>query len=152
MGVDEIYNAIWVNDRLLTGGQPTEVQLRAASADGFTRIINLAPIEPGRSLPDEAGLVRSLNMGYVHIPVIWADPKPGDFEAFEQAMSQSPDTKTLLHCVANFRVTAFYSLYAQKHLGWSEEQANAFRARIWHGSNNPAWEAFIAKIESTFAR
>ncbi len=152
MSVDEIYNAIQVNERLLTGGQPTEDQLREAATAGFVRVINLAPIEPGRSLPDEAGLVRSLNMNYINIPVIWTDPKPSDFEAFEQVMSQAPDTKTLLHCVANFRVTAFYSLYAQKHLGWSEEQANALRARIWHGSNNPIWEAFIAKTKSTFAR
>ena len=58
MSLDEIYNAIRVNDQLLTGGQPTEDQLRAASADGFTRVINLATSEPGHSLPDEAELVR----------------------------------------------------------------------------------------------
>ncbi len=152
MGVDEIYNAIRVNERLLTAGQPTEDQLRALAADGFTRVINLAPFEPGHSLPDEAGLVRSLNMDYVNIPVIWTDPKPSDFEAFEQALSQTPPPKTLLHCVANFRVTAFYSLYAQKHLGWSEAQADAFRARIWQGSSYPIWEAFITDMKASFAR
>lgn len=152
MSVDEIYNAIQVNEQLVTSGQPTEDQLRAAAADGFARIINLAPFEPGRSLPDEAGLVRSLNMTYVHIPVVWTDPKQGDFEVFEQVMSQLPNSKTLLHCVANFRVTAFYSLYAQKHLGWSEEQADTFRAGIWQGSNNPIWNDFISNIKSTFIR
>lgn len=151
MSVDEIYNAIQVNEHLLTSGQPTEDQLKAASDNGFARVINLAPLD-GRSLPDEAGLVRSLNMNYVHIPVIWTDPKPSDFEAFEQAMSQQPDAKTLVHCVANFRVTAFYSLYAQKHLGWSEEQADTFRARIWQGSNYPIWEDFIANMKATFNR
>jgi protein tyrosine phosphatase (PTP) superfamily phosphohydrolase (DUF442 family) len=152
MPVDEIYNAIRVNEHLLTGGQPTEDQLRAASADGFTRVINLAPFEPGRSLPDEARLVRSLDMIYINIPVIWTEPKPGDFEAFEQAMSQNPGAKTLVHCVANYRVTAFYSLYAQKHLGWSEAQADAFRARIWQGSHNPVWQNFITEVKSTFVR
>ena len=152
MSVAEIYNAIRVNDQLLTSGQPTEDQLRAASADGFTRVINLAPFEPARSLPDEAGLVQSLGMTYTNIPVIWTAPQLSDFEIFEQAMSQQPDTKTLVHCVANFRVTAFYSLYAQKHLGWSEAQADAFRARIWQGSHNPIWNEFIASVKSTFAR
>ena|SRR5579871_3210366 len=150
MNVAEIYNAIPVNDQLLTSGQPTEDQLKAASADGFARVINLAPFEPGRSLPDEAGLVRSLHMTYIHIPVVWAEPKQSDFERFEQAMSQA-DSKTLVHCVANFRVTAFYSLYAQKHLGWSEEQADTFRAQIWQGSNNPVWNDFIDKIKATFS-
>ena len=150
MSVDEIYNAIQVNEHLLTGGQPTEDQLKAASTGGFTCVINLAPLEPGRALADEAGLIRSLNMNYIHIPVIWTDPRQSDFEAFEQAMSQLPDARTLVHCFANFRVTAFYALYAQKHLGWSEEQAEAFRARIWHGSNYPIWEDFISRIRATF--
>jgi protein tyrosine phosphatase (PTP) superfamily phosphohydrolase (DUF442 family) len=150
MGVDEIYNAIQVSDQLLTGGQPTEDQLRAVATDGFACIINLAPFEPGRSLPDEAGLIRSLNMTYINIPVIWSAPERSDFEAFEQAMSQYGDSKTLVHCMANFRVTAFYALYAQKHLGWSEEQADAFRAKIWQNSHNPVWEDFIDDIKSSF--
>ena len=150
MSVEEIYNAIQVNEQLVTSGQPTEDQLRAASADGFTRVINLAPFEPGHSLPDEAGLVRSLNMTYVNIPVVWTAPKQSDFEAFEQVMNQS-DSKTLVHCVANFRVTAFYSLYAQKHLGWSEAQADSFRAKIWQDSNYPIWNDFIANVKSTFS-
>ena len=150
MSVEEIYNAIPVNEQLLTSGQPTEDQLRAASADGFTRVINLAPFEPGHSLPDEAGLVRSLNMTYVNIPVVWTAPKQSDFELFEQVMNQA-DSKTLVHCVANFRVTAFYSLYAEKHLGWSEAQADTFRAKIWQGRNYPIWNDFIANVKSTFS-
>ena len=151
MSVEKIYNAIRVNENLLTAGQPTEEQLRAVAAEGFARVINLAPIEPGRSLADEAGLVRSLNMDYINIPVVWSDPKSGDFEAFEQAMNQTPEAKTLVHCMANFRVTAFYSLYAQKHLGWSEAQADTFRAQIWQGSDYPTWETFIAHTKATFA-
>ena len=151
MSVEGIYNAILINENLLTAGQPTEEQLRAVAAEGFARVINLAPFDPGRSLPDEAGLVRSLNMEYINIPVIWTDPKPSDFEAFEKAMSQTLNAKTLVHCMANFRVTAFYALYAQKHLGWSGAQADTFRARIWQGSDYPIWEAFIARTKATFA-
>jgi protein tyrosine phosphatase (PTP) superfamily phosphohydrolase (DUF442 family) len=150
MSVDEIYNALRINENLLMAGQPTEEQLRAIAAEGFTRVINLAPFEPGRSLPDEAELVRALNMEYINIPVIWTDPKSGDFDAFEEVMSQAPNVKTLVHCMANFRVTAFYSLYAQKHLGWSETQADTFRAQIWHGSDYPIWEAFIARTKAAF--
>jgi protein tyrosine phosphatase (PTP) superfamily phosphohydrolase (DUF442 family) len=152
MTTDEIYNAIQVNEDLLTAGQPTEDQLRAASAEGFAAVINLAPYDPRRALPDEAGLVASLNMGYFHIPVAWQDPKASDFEAFEQVMGQLPAGKTLIHCVANFRVTAFYSLYAQKHLGWSDIQANTFRAKIWQGSDYPIWETFISDIRANWGR
>src|SRR5579862_9448853 len=152
MPIDEIYNAIRVNNQIFTGGQPTEAQLREVAAEGFATVINLAPSDSRNALPDEAGLVHELHMGYVHIPVAWEDPKPSDFESFERAMSQQTEGKTLIHCAANFRVSAFYSLYAQKHLGWSEQQAEDFRGKIWHGSDYPIWEAFIAKMRETFPK
>jgi hypothetical protein len=58
-----------------------------------------------------------------------------------------PGSRTLVHCAANFRVSAFYGLYAMKHLGWSVEQAEAFRATIWDGSDYPVWEAFISQMQ-----
>ena len=53
MSTADIYNYRQVNDRISTGGQPTEDQLRSAAAEGFTTIINLATIDPARSLPDK---------------------------------------------------------------------------------------------------
>lgn len=161
MSTQDIYNYIKVNDQMITGGQPTADQLIAAADEGVVTVINLATYSPGHSLEDEAGLVRSLGMTYVHIPVEWGRPEMADFEAFERALAEraaprSPSApgaggKTLIHCAANFRVTAFYSLYAQKHLGWSEAQADEFRARIWAGSHYPIWESFIAEMKAAIA-
>jgi uncharacterized protein (TIGR01244 family) len=147
MSSEEIYNYLKVNEETITAGQPTEAQLRAVAAEGFTTVINLAPLEPPYSLKDEAGLVHSTGMTYHHIPVEWDNPKAHDFELFEETMAQLPEGKTLIHCMANFRVTAFYSLYAQKHLGWSEARADEFRAKIWAGSNYPVWEQFITRMK-----
>jgi len=152
LSVDEIYNAREVSDHLLTGGQPTEEQLRAAAADGFDTVINLAPHGGRTALADEAGLVQEFGMTYHHLPVDFDNPTEGDFAAFEEVMTTlPPERRTLLHCAANFRVTAFYSLYAMKHLGWSLEDAAAFRAPIWDGSDYPVWAAFISQIERTIA-
>ena len=151
MSTQLIYNYRTVSDRIITGGQPTEAQLRSAAQEGFTAVINLATFEPGHSLADEAGLVRSLGMTYYPIPVDWGNPKASDFEAFERVMQQLRDGKTLIHCAANFRVTAFYSLYALKHLGWPEAQADAFRASVWQGSHYPVWEAFVADMKARIA-
>ena len=151
MSTNDIYNYIPVNDQIITGGQPTADQLRSAAAEGFVTVINLATIDSSSSLQDESGLVRSLGMNYFHIPVVWGEPKDSDFAAFEGVMAQIPAGKTLIHCAANFRVTAFYSLYAQKHLGWSAAQAEAFRAAIWQGSDYPIWEEFIAQIRAEIA-
>ena len=90
MSTEDIYNYRRVNDRISTGGQPTEDQLRSAAAEGFTTVINLATINPDRSLDDEAGLVRSLGMTYHHIPVAWENPQESDFAAFEAVMQEHP--------------------------------------------------------------
>jgi len=148
MGTQTIYNYRKVNDQLITGGQPNEEQLHSAANEGFRIVINLATIDPDYSLANEEGLVRSLGMTYYHIPVKWDNPQESDFEAFECLMKGLPEGKTLIHCAANFRVTAFYSLYAQKYLGWSEVQAEEFRASIWQGSNDLVWARFIDRMKS----
>lgn len=148
MSSQDIYNYRKVDERFITGGQPTEEQLRSVAAEGVTTVINLATINPRYSLPDEAGLVQSLGMTYHHIPVEWENPKPSDFAAFESVMNQLGEGKTLIHCAANFRVTAFYALYALKNLGWTEEQADTFRASVWQGSNYPIWENFFSDMKT----
>lgn len=148
MSTEDIYNYRKVNDQTCTGGQPSEEQLRSAAAEGFKSIINLATIEPRYSLDDEEGLVHSLGMTYHHIPVEWENPQESDFAAFEAALQESSTDKTLIHCAANFRVTAFYGLYAMKHLNWTEAQADEFRAPIWAGSDYPIWEKFIGVMKA----
>lgn len=148
MSTQEIVNYRKVDDRFITGGQPSEEQLKSAADEGVKTVINLATINPRYSLEDEEGLVRSLGMTYCHIPVDWENPHESDFEAFEAVVKQLAEEKTLIHCAANFRVTAFYSLYAMKHLGWSEAQADEFRASIWQGSNYPVWERFISRMKA----
>ena len=152
MSTEDITNYRRVNDQISTGGQPTEEQLRAAAAEGFQTVINLATINPRYSLEDEAGLVQSLGMAYYHIPVEWEQPQESDFAAFEAVMTQLPASKTLIHCAANFRVTAFYSLYAMKQLGWSKAQADEFRASIWADSDYPIWEKFIGEMQTNIKR
>ena len=145
MSTEEIFNYVKVDEHISTAGQPTEDQLRDAAAEGFTAVINLAPVNPPYTPADEAGLARELGLTYIYIPVAWNNPTDADFAAFEQAMSTTAGRRTLIHCAANFRVTAFYTLYAHKHLGWSAAQAEALRDRIWAGSDYPVWEAFVAR-------
>jgi protein tyrosine phosphatase (PTP) superfamily phosphohydrolase (DUF442 family) len=149
MTTQDIYNYHKVSDRVITAGQPTAAQLKSAAEEGFTTVVNLATERPDHFKEDEAGLVRSLGMAYYPIPVEWDDPRPADFEAFEDALQVAGAQKTLIHCAANFRVTAFYSLYAMKHLGWSEAQADAFRMQVWQGSSYPVWEKFIRELKAT---
>ncbi len=148
MASEDIYNYIKVSDEIVTAGQPTAEQLKSLAAEGFSAVVNLATVDPARSPANEADLIRSLGITYYHIPVDWENPKDTDFATFEQTMLQIPGGRTLIHCTANFRATAFYSLYAQKHLGWSASQADEFRAAIWKGSDYPIWREFIARMQA----
>lgn len=148
MATTDIYNYIKVDDRIITGGQPTEQQIRDAAAEGFRAIVNLATWHPQNSLPDEAGLAQSLGIAYYHIPVQWQNPTPNDFAQFVATMERIGDAKVLIHCAANYRVSAFFALYALKRLGWTEQQADEFMARIWKPGEHPLWDAFIERMKS----
>lgn len=151
MSSAEIFNFIRLDDKTITAGQPTEDQLRAVSSEGFQTVINLATIDPRYSLDDEEASCKSLGMSYFHIPVAWENPRIEDYEEFKRVMAAVANQKILIHCAANYRVTAFYAAYAKQLLGWSEEQAKSLRAKIWE--SNPDWQMddvwsdFIQAIE-----
>jgi protein tyrosine phosphatase (PTP) superfamily phosphohydrolase (DUF442 family) len=151
VSLNEIYNFIPVSKEIYTSGQPTADQLCPLAAEGFTSVVNLATPHSPQALPGEADLVRSLGMRYDSIPVEWENPLDSDFALFEQVIAHLPQGKTLIHCIANFRVTAFYALYAQAHLGWTEIQADRFMAPVWQGSDYPVWKAFIARMRQQLA-
>jgi len=120
MSTEAIYNYRKVNDRIITGGQPQEAQLQSAAEEGYTVIINLAT--SGRSsLPDEAGLVRSLGMTYHHIPVDWNNPQESDFDyatrqlGHERLATFSNDLKSDGHFVAFFKLFRFSDTRFERH-------------------------------------
>jgi protein tyrosine phosphatase (PTP) superfamily phosphohydrolase (DUF442 family) len=151
MSSAEIFNFIRIDDKTITAGQPTEDQLRSVSGEGYQAVINLATIDPRYSLDDEEKSCESLGMSYFHIPVEWENPRVEDYEEFKRVMTGLADQKVLIHCAANYRVTAFYAAYAKLCMGWSDEQAVNLRARIWE--SNPdwqmdaAWSDFIQAID-----
>lgn len=148
MSTDEIRNFIRIDDKTFTGGQPTAGQLHDAAAEGVQAVVNLATLDPLSALLDEAHLVPSLGMDYYHIPVVWEDPQPADFDRIARTMDALAGKPVLIHCAANFRVTAFHGLYAMRSLGWTEAQADALRARVWQHHRYPTWEAFVREMKT----
>ncbi len=147
MTISDIYNFIQIDERVATSGQPTADQFRQVRQAGYEVVINLAPDGLETSLPAQAELLAELGFEYHHIPVAWNDPKLRQLEEFEAVMTAAEGRRTLIHCQANYRVTAFFALYAAK-LGWSEAQSDALIDRIW--SSRPGfqmdetWKGFIA--------
>lgn len=131
-----------IDERLCTSGQPTVAQLNEIAAAGFKTVINLAlHDDPRYSLPDEAGTVRSLGMGYVHIPVEFSSPTKQDLAQFFAAMKAHDGQKVWVHCAANIRVTIFLSLYRVIEQRWEREVAFSQLSDLWQPDK--VWSAFI---------
>ncbi len=143
MALTDIYHFVRVSDDLATAGQPSEEQLREAASAGFEVVINLGLLDPRYCLEDEAGLVRSLGMDYVHIPVDFQNPEQEDLQRFFQAMDGTGGKKVFVHCAANYRVSSFVSLYGQARMGWSAEQAEKHVMRLWQPDET--WRAFMKR-------
>ncbi len=136
-----IYNWHRLDDRITTSGQPTEAQLAAIAALGVRRVINLGLHTHEKALPDEGASVAALGMTYVHIPVDFGHPTEQDFAAFRAAVEASGEEKLHVHCIANYRVSAFFYRYRRDVLGMDAARARADLDRIWQP--DPVWTAFI---------
>lgn len=143
MPVATIANFLPIDDRIASSGQPSEAELRDAAAEGYTAVINLGLLDPRYCLPDEAGLARSLGLGYRHIPVLFDAPSIDDFRAFVAAMDDLAEERVLVHCAANYRVSSFLAVYGELRLGWSRQQADAHARRLW--PLNDVWSSFLER-------
>jgi protein tyrosine phosphatase (PTP) superfamily phosphohydrolase (DUF442 family) len=141
--LEEIYNFLPLAENLLSSGMPTAEQMADVSSVGVRLVINLAPFDPERDLPNEDGLVKSLGMEYVNIPVEWDSPTRQNLESFMNVMDAHRRDKVFVHCRANFRATGFITLYRVLRLGWKREDAFIYLRRIWNPADYPIWQKFL---------
>lgn len=140
MAREKVFNFVKVNDHIATSGQPSEEELRHLGGEGYECILNIAPYDHRYSITDEAGLVDSLNMEYIHLPIDFSNPLLLDFLEFEKILERIKDEKVLIHCAANYRVSVFFSHYASIHLGWDERRCDKFINDIWDIKEFPIWD------------
>jgi protein tyrosine phosphatase (PTP) superfamily phosphohydrolase (DUF442 family) len=149
MSIDESYNFRRVDDRVTTSGIVGVPQLEELGAQGYEAVVNLKPDIEVELGADEGALVRDQGIDYVYLPVDFDAPTHADYEAFAEAMDAHEGEKVHVHCAANYRVTAFYGVYAVDRDRWTEDQAGAFVRDVWDPSEFPAWQAFL---DDEFAR
>jgi uncharacterized protein (TIGR01244 family) len=106
------------------------------AALGMRYVINLGLHSHEKALPDEAATVDALRMTYVHIPVDFKNPTERDFDAFCTALKEASDGPVLVHCIANYRVSAFFYRHRRTVLGMDAARARA-------DLDQPVWTAFI---------
>jgi uncharacterized protein (TIGR01244 family) len=143
MSIEDSYNFRRIHERLTTSGLVSVAQLSDLRSEGYDAVINLLPDSSEHAVADEARIVRDQGLDYVYIPVDFQAPTHADLEAFASAMDTRAGGKVHVHCAANYRVSAFYSLYALRNGLCTEDEANELVQDVWNPAEDPAWMAFI---------
>jgi protein tyrosine phosphatase (PTP) superfamily phosphohydrolase (DUF442 family) len=143
MSIDQAYNYRAIDIGFSTAGVLTVEQLQALHTEGYQALINLLPDSSEHAVAGERAIVEAQGIDYRHIPVDFAAPIAADYRAFAAAMNSLMGKKILAHCAANYRVSAFYAIYAHQHLGWSVARALEFVDSIWQPAEYPQWQSFL---------
>jgi len=139
--VEGIFNYHKLSDRLITSGQPTELQFERLRDAGFEAVVNLLPSDSENSLDNEEAILNALGFTYSYIPVDFKRPTDADFESFCAVIEALGDKKTLVHCAANMRVSAFFYRYRVQVLGEDKDTAAVDLAKLWKPFG--VWKAFL---------
>lgn len=122
---------------------PTAEQMKEVADAGVQVVINLALTTSPGALPNEASVVESLGMKYIHIPVEWNSPTKQNLDDFFTVMDKYTEDKVLVHCQANYRASSFVMLYRVLRLGWKKEDAIPVMEKMWNPEDFPVWQKFI---------
>jgi len=136
-----IYNFKQVSDLLACAGQPLEGQLQSIADDDYKVVINLGLSDGKYALADEAASVTKLGLIYHHIPVIFDNPQMNELTSFISLMNQHSHQKTLVHCAANYRASAFTGLYLFSADILNQAEMQEFIEEIWQPDG--IWQQFI---------
>lgn len=149
--LQDIRNWQRLNPRTTTSGKLHEADIARLAGLGVRHVINLAPDEHEEALPGEAALLAKHGLRYTYIPVPFDDPRDEHFRAFVAAY-EADDEPVHVHCIANFRVSAFLYRYHRDITGMAEPEARALMEAQWapdkseHPMMRP-WARFIAACE-----
>jgi|TARA_R110002094_G_scaffold94150_9_gene95386 protein tyrosine phosphatase (PTP) superfamily phosphohydrolase (DUF442 family) len=146
MSVDQAYNFKVIDEAVSTSGLLSEEQLSQLRTSGYEAVINLLPEHNQYALKNEEDIVTGQGVRYLYIPVDFAAPSEQDYAEFVKAMTSCQGQKVLIHCAANYRVSAFYAMYAYEYLGWSASSAREHIESIWCPQENPPWHQFISTV------
>jgi protein tyrosine phosphatase (PTP) superfamily phosphohydrolase (DUF442 family) len=107
---------------LITAGQPSAEQFRAARTAGISIIIDIR--DPIEARPfDEDALVQSLGMRYINIPVVAGSLSDPIMDQLLAAMRSSKGQPTMLHCASANRTGAPLLAYLMLDEGMAEQDA-----------------------------
>ena len=117
------------SDGITTSGKLEQADPARLAALRIKHVINLAMDDHPEALADERVLIAQAGLEYTHIPVPFGAPKRDHVDRLRTALDRA-DGPVHIHCIANYRVTAFLYLLDQER-GISEAEARSSMAKVW---------------------
>ena len=139
--LDEIRNYVALTPRFGTAGQPGKDQFRLIADAGFKTVINIAMPDHPDSIDQEGKLVTELGMSYLHLPVPFDAPTAEHVKRFLALLQAQGDQPVFVHCIMNYRVSAFMFHYLTLVEDWSEDRARSPIFEKW--DLEPQWQAIM---------
>jgi protein tyrosine phosphatase (PTP) superfamily phosphohydrolase (DUF442 family) len=144
--LEAIRSFVELSEKVGTSGQPTSEQFVDIKNAGYELVVNLALPTSTHALPNEADIVTSLGMEYIHIPVDWEVPQVDDALRFFEVMQANHNKNIFVHCAANMRVSTFMFLYRTLCQNMPVAEAQKDLNKIW--VPEPHWQSFIDQVIS----
>jgi len=134
-------------DGITTSGKLEPGDPARLAAIGVKHVVNLALDNHPEALPGEADLLAEVGIGYTHIPVPFDAPTTQHVAALRDVIEQT-EGPLHVHCIMNYRVTAFLYLL-DRDQGIDEREAHARMAKVWDplSSDEPAaqpWKQLLS--------
>lgn len=107
---------------LITGGQPSEQQLKAFKAAGGEVVVdNRDPMEPRPF--DEPAVVRAAGLEYVNLPIVEGAATAHTMKRMHEVLRKLEGRKALVHCNSGNRTSAGLIPYLMIDKSMEEEAA-----------------------------
>ena len=144
---DDIRGWQRLDGKTTTSGRIEAPDVDRLAAIGIRRVINLALADHPEALPDEAALLAARGIAYTHIPVPFDAPEEAQFAAFQNAL-EGEKGPVHVHCIMNWRVSAFFYRLNRDVRGMDEAKARALMHEQWapETSEDPraaTWARFV---------
>ncbi len=144
---DDIRNWLRLSDRITTSGKLDPSDPQRLAQIGVKRVINLALADHPEALAGAEAVMTAAGLAYTHIPVPFDAPQDAHYRAFVAAL-EVDETPVHVHCIMNWRVSAFFCRYHRER-GMNEAEARTLMQKVWDPvtmdyANADKWAAFVA--------
>lgn len=149
----EIKNFGRLDERFYRGAEPKKLEdFKALKELGINTVVDLQ----AKPEAEEKGMVESLGMRYVNIPMIEKKyPRPEHVEAFLKLVDEPSTGKFFVHCAGGrHRTGVMGAVYRFNHYGWNYDQVYSemkdfdFYTRWGHGDFKKYVQDYWGKIQS----